>query len=107
MEKPDIDAIKADIGNPRVILKRYEGKKMVPSVKLKDGSSMPRLGMGTWYLGENPGPRRRKVRGEPSDVPPWFPGSRVRSVAMARRAWDSRLKTGMRGKCRSRRTTGN
>jgi len=34
---------------------------MTPYVQLKDGSSIPRLGMGTWYLGENPGTRQRKI----------------------------------------------
>ena len=31
-------------------------------LKLNDGSRMPRLGMGTWYLGENKAARKQKQK---------------------------------------------
>lgn len=30
-------------------------------LKLNDGSRMPRLGMGTWYLGENKAARKQEI----------------------------------------------
>lgn len=38
------------------------GNVMLSDLKLKDGSSFPRLGMGTWFLGENPGTHEEEIK---------------------------------------------
>ena len=48
-----------------IVLKRYmNGSVYIVKeeyVRLNDGSQMPRLGMGTWYLGENKGARKQEI----------------------------------------------
>ena len=34
---------------------------MKKNIKLKDGSYMPKLGQGTWYMGEDPKLREKEI----------------------------------------------